>query len=388
MINIPHSNSIKEINLTRELVITWPNSNCVFKGLFYETKILTIQYSNEKEIHNRNSKIPICNRYNLDAFPIQIDEVKKINFIASESIVKKITFEEEVKEVLRTKNRIETAQLLWKCAVRNLPFLGMAGNFNYWKAGNVQSHLYSVFNALDLAYYVSYSNSLSTFLAEDFRWDAYESAYAIEHYSIFALNAAEKYNATETDVNYASAINIVSDAINTIVSATSFIISEFINNHPTLDLIYPTYLAEPAHIITRIPKFSSSKLSIKQNILADAKNKIKIKIDIEDYGEIWDKFQNAMINVDCGYWANLYKGIFENNFEIDADELEKRLKLPDQIKKEGAAAVGQYLQQLLKGREHFNEARVIILGEKGAGKTCLARKLINPAASLTKEGKR
>jgi GTPase SAR1 family protein len=36
-----------------------------------------------------------------------------------------------------------------------------------------------------------------------------------------------------------------------------------------------------------------------------------------------------------------------------------------------------------EGSKNLNEARIIILGEKGAGKTCLARRLINPEAPMT-----
>lgn len=40
----------------------------------------------------------------------------------------------------------------------------------------------------------------------------------------------------------------------------------------------------------------------------------------------------------------------------------------------------------LKDSEYFNEARIIILGEKGAGKTSLARKLVDPGAPLSSAG--
>ena len=36
-----------------------------------------------------------------------------------------------------------------------------------------------------------------------------------------------------------------------------------------------------------------------------------------------------------------------------------------------------------KGSTRFNEARIIILGDKGAGKTCLARRLIDPNAPMS-----
>jgi len=58
--------------------------------------------------------------------------------------------------------------------------------------------------------------------------------------------------------------------------------------------------------------------------------------------------------------------------------------VPDEIKAEGAAAVGHYLEGLGEDVERLNEARIIILGEKGAGKTSLARRLLNIDAPMPK----
>ena len=85
----------------------------------------------------------------------------------------------------------------------------------------------------------------------------------------------------------------------------------------------------------------------------------------------------------CSYWGNLYIDIFEKNFELDEEALERRVNVPPEIQEQGAAAVANYLKELEKGEKHLNEARIIILGEKGAGKTCLARKLKNPNAKQT-----
>jgi small GTP-binding protein len=62
--------------------------------------------------------------------------------------------------------------------------------------------------------------------------------------------------------------------------------------------------------------------------------------------------------------------------------LEIRLLVPESIRSRGAAAVANFLTELEKGAERL-EARIIILGEKGAGKTCLARRLIKLDAPMT-----
>ena len=57
--------------------------------------------------------------------------------------------------------------------------------------------------------------------------------------------------------------------------------------------------------------------------------------------------------------------------------------IPREIRERGAAAVGHYLESIeKKGAEKLNEARIIILGDKGAGKTSLAVKLKNPDAEM------
>jgi len=79
------------------------------------------------------------------------------------------------------------------------------------------------------------------------------------------------------------------------------------------------------------------------------------------------------------------KTCLNNDFSVDTETLERHLGVPDEIKAEGAVAVGSYLERLGDEVEQLDEARIIILGEKGAGKTSLARKLRYPKAQLPKE---
>jgi small GTP-binding protein len=69
----------------------------------------------------------------------------------------------------------------------------------------------------------------------------------------------------------------------------------------------------------------------------------------------------------------------------DEDALCKRLnEVPAAILKLGASGVGRYLEDLeTQYGTVFNEARIIILGDKGAGKTCLARRLVDSNAEMT-----
>ncbi|MDR0476206.1 MAG: hypothetical protein LBH43_21390 [Treponema sp.] len=110
----------------------------------------------------------------------------------------------------------------------------------------------------------------------------------------------------------------------------------------------------------------------------------KFNNDTGLYGSIWDNFQKALNDIGCGYWGKLYENIFQNGFKVDKTALKTRWSVPQEIKDQGAKAVADYLEAMdSEGGENLNEARIIIIGEKGAGKTCLARRLIDPKAPMT-----
>jgi len=122
--------------------------------------------------------------------------------------------------------------------------------------------------------------------------------------------------------------------------------------------------------------------AIKNNNLAALDN------DTGVYGGVWNNFQNALRDLNCAYWGDWYDDLFAKGFILDDDDKAKikmRLNVPDEIIAKGAAEVGLYMKRLGKDIEILNEARIIILGEKGAGKTSIARKLINIDAPMPRE---
>ena len=76
--------------------------------------------------------------------------------------------------------------------------------------------------------------------------------------------------------------------------------------------------------------------------------------------------------------------------------MKQRVNVPQEYRDLGAAAVAQYLERLEKDIQsqvhfaesaepeipRFKEGRILILGNKGAGKTALARRLLNPKAPM------
>jgi hypothetical protein len=134
--------------------------------------------------------------------------------------------------------------------------------------------------------------------------------------------------------------------------------------------------------------FASNNMNIQSRMLQDldiVQNKRGVnKRELTDfYGKFWDNFQKALEAEGCAYWGQLYKRVFENGLVMEPEDLEKRLNIPNEIREQGLAAVANYLEELEKGATRLNEARIIILGDKGAGKTCIARRLINPEAPMT-----
>src|SRR5207245_1125976 len=58
---------------------------------------------------------------------------------------------------------------------------------------------------------------------------------------------------------------------------------------------------------------------------------------------------------------------------------------PSEIVKQGKDAIGNYFRELEGGVDHLYEAKMLIVGEGGAGKTSLLRRLYQPGQPLPRE---
>jgi small GTP-binding protein len=261
---------------------------------------------------------------------------------------------------LKNEQMVRIAQI---CAIRALPFIGAIGNFDYWKERNRLAFLYKVLNAIDSAVALDTTAQLSAN-------DAFKAACSANGAAIEAATAAT-YAASAV----AATINKHGPNVTQIVtSATITAIGATVNTayYYGSKYIHPTC------------KINLSKIILEDISYIKSDEDDKFNNDVGLYGDVWDNFQKALNDIGCGYWAKLYDNIFKNRFQIDKDVLFLRLSVPHEIKEQGAKAVADYLEQMeLTGSEHLNEARIIILGEKGAGKTCLARRIVNPNAPMT-----
>ncbi len=212
------------------------------------------------------------------------------------------SLKKEVKNKLKNLNKKQIVHFVWLCGMRALPFF-CGFKFSFWKEEDKKKHIFSIFQALDLA--ASFADAAS--------FDAAHAATAA--------------------------------AFNNTIKLDSIILQDLDNPERSSNTKY----------------FNPS----------------------EFYGVFWDNFQKNLQSEECAYWGKLFEQIFCNDFALDLKALQRRLNVPEEIKKQGAAAVAIYLEALEKGATRLNEARIIILGDKGAGKTCLARRLINPEAPMT-----
>jgi len=276
------------------------------------------------------------------------------------------TFSQRVEEELQPMNREQIVFFAWLCAVRALPLTGNAGNFNYWGKKDRKKRLYFLFGALDTNIYCIngerrrfYSSWYSFRRSIEVGFDNIKIVASSSGTAIASAAIASAAFASKTSEASASTPPLISSAISSAISS-SVSIANF-----------------------------DIKFQIQEIILEDLK-KIKegekaFNHDLSIYGAVWDNFQKALANEGCSYWGRLYQAIFENSFQLDYEALERRMNVPVAIQEQGAEEVARYLEAFEAGAKHLNEARIIILGEKGAGKTCLARRLIDSDAPMTKD---
>lgn len=99
---------------------------------------------------------------------------------------------------------------------------------------------------------------------------------------------------------------------------------------------------------------------------------------------LYYSYEDSDRNLSTTYVNNYSLSLFEITDEIH-DVKFKLVKNPVVVGMDGSRSIGYFSAELSKGSKRLNEGRIIIMGEKGVGKTCLARKLIDPTAPLTNE---
>jgi GTPase SAR1 family protein len=273
-----------------------------------------------------------------------------------------------IKNRLKKLSSEQKAKFAWLCAIRALPFLGAKSNFGYWKEEKKQMMLLSIFRAIDISAYALYA--------------ANAAEYAAEYAAIDATNAANAVDATIDAAEYAAAYAAACAANATVFATDAAVFA-------TDAAKYATYAAEYA-VEAYAANSDLNKNKFLELLCSDIDKIYENKNNDFDngfviYGGIWQKFLDELKAIGCGYWANLYMDLFSSQFRINNEKLKLRINVPMEIREKGASSVGKWLENLeSQGTQQLNEARIIILGEKGVGKTSLAVKLHNTDAKLPK----
>jgi hypothetical protein len=261
---------------------------------------------------------------------------------------------EEIKQRLEGLNRRQLCQFAWLWGLRGLPFLSVISDFAYWPMKDRQKYLYSVFNALDASALTAFTNEHVIYAAN--AADAGKVAKAASN-AVYTANAGKIAKAASNAID--AAVNAAYAAANATYSSCNSIAHNAA--YAALDTDSAANATDPA---IKLISFTWEDIkAIKKNKLVECNH------DINIYGEIWDRFQENLKSSGCAYWARFYESLFNSGFTIDKPQLERHFFVPDEIRAEGASAVGYYLEGLGENVERLNEARIIILGEKGAGKT-------------------
>ncbi len=106
--------------------------------------------------------------------------------------------------------------------------------------------------------------------------------------------------------------------------------------------------------------------------------------NINMYGGKWERWNSTLCEIGGEYWADWYKRLLDNHYMIgDINEVKQILEMPKGMLEREISVSAKHLKAIFEqGARRLNEARVIILGEKGSGKTSLARRLVDPLAPM------
>jgi GTPase SAR1 family protein len=283
------------------------------------------------------------------------------------NVISREGFYEEIRNEINALSQKQCVRFAWLCAAKSLPFLGVKEDFTYWHKKDRERYLISVLHALDVAYIYEFSPKPKSAETASFSYSAYSGANSAAHYIDERENKPAYVVAYTAAYAAYAAYAAANSAAKPVANASYDVFYAFANIISTMS---PQYM----YIIRNDIE------SIKSNDLR------KTESDITIYGDSWYVFLHSLNKISCGYWSKWYENLFVNRFDVNENNVRRRINAPDEIKKKGMASVGHYLEELGDSDvERLNEARIIILGEKGAGKTSLARRLVDITAKMPNE---
>jgi len=305
-----------------------------------------------------------------------------------------VQFKKKILRAIKNFNMIQIQEFIWLYAVRIMPYLNNEKHLIY-REKDEQERLEVISQAINCC--------ISSVAA---------TSDNINDFGIYCTKYIQSARNTRLRIFLFLAAVVATGAfyivLSTTVGAVGAVFSIFFGIFFAADAFLSIQDARNAcknafYIIENIIGFDTVKLTILANNKSENNKTSIVEILFDDiellktgetdkrnndksvYGEILGNFLDSLRNAGCGYWADLYINLFEKKFiadEGDMKELHRRLNIPIEIREQGVSAVGRYMMDLADEAECLNEARIIILGDKGAGKTSIANKLINPNAEM------
>jgi len=270
-------------------------------------------------------------------------------------------------ERVETLNDAQLKELIWRNGVRCLPFLTKE-LIEIWPKRSVQWNLYVLLNSLDV-YVGSFLKVIPLTEVKHTASDVSDLLSDTHSIPTISLNQYSK-----------SKLIRVIEGITQPLDAVS---KRNWNNRDSLMVVVE-------HSIYLLEDISEQfDINIREVINLDIKSSFKnISLGWKGSGKYYrllDEFFDTLNVEGCSAWYDVYAKMDAHRMTLKWTSLEERLNVPKEIKDLGVFQVSNYIKKLKYGSRRLNEARIIILGDKGAGKTSLARKLIRSDAPLPGE---
>ena len=224
--------------------------------------------------------------------------------------------QQEIRTMLEELNQKQKYQFMWLSCVRALPFLSLRRGFDYWLEVKRQTHLYSIFDALDVIAWAAFGDN--------------STPAAVCNLEGVASADRDIMMGDHTDLSLKAAHHVT----HAIHIATT---NKPVEADTVLSIVRTVNIAANC----------TRDNVIREDITAIMDDRInEYNLNVPVYRNIWNNFQEDLKSekVGCAYWARYYENIFNNGFGIGTEQLRRHLNVPDEIKLRGAAAVGRYLE--------------------------------------------
>ena len=103
------------------------------------------------------------------------------------------------------------------------------------------------------------------------------------------------------------------------------------------------------------------------------------------YEDCCSAFLTVLRDLNGKYWAEWFEKLNKNNFRLDPKDIEAILSLNENQFRQTIEQTSDYLLDFIRNNADSDEIRLMILGDKGGGKTSFARRFVELGAAMPSE---